>query len=303
MQCLPSDYTVVDLETTGLSPARDSIIEFAAVKVRDGLVVDQYSTLINPETPICRKVTMLSGITDEMLQDAPLIEAVLPECIQFIGLDIIVGHNISFDLSFLQPAAHALGLPLDNDYVDTLQLSRRLCPELENHKLCTLQQHFGVENPDAHRALSDCLCTHGCYQKLRELLGSSPLPQLPQQTAKRKSHISAHIRPSGFVMDPACAVEGSPLCGKMIVFTGELSISREEAAQLAVNAGAVLKTSVSCKTDYLVIGEQNISLVGDDGLSTKQEKALRLNAEGRGHIKFLTEAEFLSLAGKEPVSV
>lgn len=300
MQCLPSDYTVVDLETTGLSPTSDSIIEFAAVKVRDGLVVDQYSTLINPETPICREVTMLSGITDEMLQNAPLIEAVLPECIQFIGLDIIVGHNISFDLSFLQPAAHALGLPLDNDYVDTLQLSRRLCPELENHKLCTLQQHFGVENPDAHRALSDCLCTHGCYQKLRELLGSSPLPQ---QITKRKSRISAHIRPGDFVMDPACAVEGSPLCGKIIVFTGELSISRQEAAQLAVNAGAVLKTSVSCKTDYLVIGEQDISLVGDDGLSTKQEKALRLNAEGRGHIKLLTEAEFLSLAGKEPVSV
>ena len=300
MQCLPSDYTVVDLETTGLSPTSDSIIEFAAVKVRDGLVVDQYSTLINPETPICREVTMLSGITDEMLQDAPLIEAVLPECIQFIGLDILVGHNISFDLSFLQPAAHALGLSLDNDYVDTLQLSRRLCPELENHKLCTLQQHFGVKNPEAHRALSDCLCTHGCYQKLRELLGSSPLPQ---QIPKRKSRISAHIRPSDFVMDPVCAVEGSPLCGKMIVFTGELSISRQEAAQLAVNAGAVLKTSVSCKTDYLVIGEQDISLVGDDGLSTKQEKALRLNAEGRGHIKFLTEAEFLRLAGKEPVSV
>ena len=300
MQGLPSDYTVVDLETTGLSPTSDSIIEFAAVKVRDGLVVDQYSTLINPETPICRKVTMLSGITDEMLQDAPLIEAVLPECIQFIGLDIIVGHNISFDLSFLQPAAHALGLSLDNDYVDTLQLSRRLCPELENHKLCTLQQHFGVKNPEAHRALSDCLCTHGCYQKLRELLGSSPLPQ---QIPKRKSRISAHIHPSDFVMDPVCAVEGSPLCGKMIVFTGELSISRQEAAQLAVNAGAVLKTSVSCKTDYLVIGEQDISLVGDDGLSTKQEKALRLNAEGRGHIKFLTEAEFLRLAGKEPVSV
>lgn len=300
MQCLPSDYTVVDLETTGLSPARDSIIEFAAVKIRDGLVVDQYSTLINPETSICREVTMLSGITDEMLQDAPLIEAVLPECIQFIGLDIIVGHNISFDLSFLQPAAHALGLPLDNDYVDTLQLSRRLCPELENHKLCTLQQHFGVENPEAHRALSDCLCTHDCYQKLRELLGSSPLPQ---QITKRKSRISAHICPGDFVMDPACAVEGSPLCGKIIVFTGELSISRQEAAQLAVNAGAVLKTSVSFKTDYLVIGKQDISLVGDDGLSTKQEKALRLNAEGRGHIKFLTEAEFLSLAGKEPVSV
>lgn len=300
MQCLPSDYTVVDLETTGLSPARDSIIEFAAVKIRDGLVVDQYSTLINPEAPICREVTILTGITDEMLQDAPLIEAVLPECIQFIGQDIIIGHNISFDLSFLRPAAHALGLPLDNDYVDTLQLSRRLCPELENHKLCTLQQHFGVENPDAHRALSDGLCTHGCYQKLRELLGSSPLPQ---QITKRKSRISAHIRPGDFVMDPACAVEGSPLCGKMIVFTGELSISREEAAQLAVNAGAVLKTSVSCKTDYLVIGKQDLALVGDDGLSTKQEKAIRLNAEGRGHIKFLTEAEFLSLAWKEPVSV
>lgn len=300
MQCLPSDYTVVDLETTGLSPARDSIIEFAAVKIRDGLVVDQYSTLINPETSICREVTILTGITDEMLQDAPLIEAVLPECIQFIGQDIIIGHNISFDLSFLRPAAHALGLPLDNDYVDTLQLSRRLCPELENHKLCTLQQHFGVENQDAHRALSDCLCTHGCYQKLRELLGSSPLPQ---QITKRKSRISAHIRPGDFVMDPACAVEGSPLCGKIIVFTGELSISRQEAAQLAVNAGAVLKTSVSCKTDYLVIGEQDLALVGDDGLSTKQEKALRLNAEGRGHIKFLTEAEFLSLAWKEPVSV
>ena len=121
------DFTAIDVETTGLNPKTEKMIEIGAVKVRDGKIVAKYDSLINPGKKLEERIIELTGITDEMLADAPLPEKVLPEFFDFIGEDILLGHSIMFDYSFLKRAAVNMGLvkSKDNRYgIDTLRIAR-----------------------------------------------------------------------------------------------------------------------------------------------------------------------------------
>ena len=163
------DYTVIDLETTGLSPSVCEIIECAAVKVRDGVVVDSYSRLVRPYIAVPPFITALTGISNLMLRDEADIEHVLPEYLGFIGDDIVVGHNVGFDIGFLCAASRRMcGDEFANDYIDNMRLSRRLFPGERHHRLCDLEQRFGLHNERAHRALADTLLTQQCYERLKQ---------------------------------------------------------------------------------------------------------------------------------------
>ena len=133
-------FCVLDLETTGGSPATCEITEIGAVKYQGGELVGSFQTLVDPGLPIPPSIVILTGITEVMVHDAPKIEAALPSFLEFIGASVIVGHNIRFDLSFLNTAAIRLGYPkLKNKSVDTASLARRLVrPEVRNLKLRTL---------------------------------------------------------------------------------------------------------------------------------------------------------------------
>lgn len=163
-----TDYVVVDLETTGFSPADCGITELGAVRVRDGQITAEFSSLVNSGCEIPDNVTAITGITNEMVQSAPPLDCVLPGFLDFIGDDVIVGHNIAFDINFLYDAALLLdGRTVSNDYINTVTLARSVYPELSNHKLQTLQKHCGLTNDCAHRALSDVRCTQQLYELLR----------------------------------------------------------------------------------------------------------------------------------------
>lgn len=166
---LPSSYTVIDVETTGLDPEHDLLIETAALRVRDSVVVDRYSSLINPGVPISDFISHLTGITNEELSSAPAVIDVLPEFIDFIGDDILVGHNVNFDVNFLYDNIEKhLGKHFTNDYVDTLRLSKRFFKDAPSFKLSFLADYLSVKVDVSHRALSDCETTNQIYQKLVE---------------------------------------------------------------------------------------------------------------------------------------
>ena len=115
-------------------------------------------------------ITGLTGITNEMLEDAPGPEEILPKAHAFLEDRVLLGHNVQFDVNFLYDAFEQwLGRPLRNDFLDTLRLSRKLLPELPHHRLSDLAAALGVRYEGAHRAEADCRITHGCYLKLREL--------------------------------------------------------------------------------------------------------------------------------------
>ena len=135
------DYCVLDTETTGLSAYYDEVIEIGILRVRGGAVVDQYSQLIHPEYPIDGFITMLTGITNEMVAGMPSITEVKDAVLSFIGNDIIVGHNTSFDIRFLNAG---FGDEIKNEYMDTMQFARKVYTELGHHRLSDLSEYLGL---------------------------------------------------------------------------------------------------------------------------------------------------------------
>lgn len=170
------DYVVFDLETTGLSPETDEIIEISGIKVRDGQAVEEFSTLVNPGRPIPYGAMRVNGITDEMVRDAPGLGAALEGFLAFAGSDILVGHNIhTFDMPFLyKGAARVLKRTVPNDYVDTLYLAKGCLPGLCRYRLTDIAAHFGIGTEGAHRALKDCAMNQECYEQMGKLLEAIP---------------------------------------------------------------------------------------------------------------------------------
>lgn len=171
------NYVVIDIETTGLDPAECSIIELSAIRYESGIMIDKFSTLVRPHVCTQNKdgnemymdlfISELTGISNEMLRHAPYIEAVLGDFRKFIRGDVLVGHNIPFDISFIDKAFSEYdGSHLINDYIDTCQLSRDMLPDLEHHSLKYMSEYFGVDYSGAHRSLKDCELTNLCYLNL-----------------------------------------------------------------------------------------------------------------------------------------
>lgn len=165
------NYVVFDLETTGISPEEDSIIEISAIKVKGHEPVAEFDTLINPGIHIPAGATNVNGITDDMVREAPGLREALPDFLTFIEGEILVGHNIqSFDLLFLYRAAEELlGIGVPNDYVDTLFMAKACLPQLGRHRLTDISAYFHIDTDGAHRALSDCIMNQKCYEEMGKL--------------------------------------------------------------------------------------------------------------------------------------
>ena len=164
---------VIDVETSGLAAARDRVIEIGAVRIEAGRIVAEYDTLIEVDTPIHWAAERVHGISREMLRGQPEPKTVWPEVAEFVGVSLIVGHNVQFDLRFVRQELYRCGLELRNRSKCTVHLSRRLLPHLPNHKLETVARHLLGELPAdcrMHRALDDARLTARVWL---ELMGNS----------------------------------------------------------------------------------------------------------------------------------
>ncbi|MGH9280367.1 MAG: DEDD exonuclease domain-containing protein, partial [Acidimicrobiales bacterium] len=184
-------FCVVDLETTGGSPATCAITEIGAVKVRGGECIGTFHTLVNPGLPIPPEIVILTGITETMVGPAPRVENVLPDLCEFMDGTVLVGHNLRFDTSFLDAALTAHHYPrLTHPRVDTCALARRLVrDEVPNCRLSTLSRQFRLSHQPCHRALDDALATADLLHALLEraaglgVLGLDDLIALPTLAA------------------------------------------------------------------------------------------------------------------------
>ena len=175
-QNLDDTYVVFDIETTGLSKEKEMITEIGAVKVADGKIIDRFSTFVNPQRPISAEITKLTGITDDMVKDAPTTENVLPEFLKFCEDTVLVAHNASFDTGFIRIAAERAGLgELHHTIVDTLELARALLPELNKHKLDIVCEHLGVTLNGHHRAVNDAEATAEVFIKFLDMLAEKKI--------------------------------------------------------------------------------------------------------------------------------
>jgi DNA polymerase-3 subunit epsilon len=312
-----SDYVCLDLETTGLSKVYSDIIEIGLCRVRNNEIVDTYTTLIHPdenknyreyvvviddegehyyyddedddydeepEPIIPSYITRITGIDDEMIKGKPYFKDVANEIKTFIGNDIILGHHVSFDIGFL---GEAFKESLENDYIDTMGLSKTLIKDSKNFKLTTLCKYFKI-NRKAHRSINDVLNTIDLYN---ELFNYAKENNLTLEYNRNSHYDYKDIKPTINVGE----IEMNPLFGMLVCFTGSLDrMIRKDAMQFVVNKGGDVQPSVTKKTNLLVLGDNSMCKAIKDGKSIKYKKALQLMEEGQD-IKVIDESMFYEL--------
>lgn len=192
-----NNYTVIDLEMTGLHPKSDKVIEIGAIKVKNGKIVDTYAMMVNPMMVIPQRITELTGITNEDVSRGEDMDVAMVGLLRFIDGEELVGQNITFDYSFIKQWAINKRIPLEVKAYDTLKLARQLLPVEQPKNLEALCEYFGINRENAHRALDDAEETRQIFEKLVDLAiekNDEKLlePRLLQYKAKRQTPATAH---------------------------------------------------------------------------------------------------------------
>lgn len=289
---IPDKFVAIDVETTGLNPNWNEIIEVSAVRYIGGQEVDAFESFVRPTRPVGAFITLLTGITDSMVAEAPTKTEIMPELRAFIGDSVLLGHNVHFDINFLYDAIEDAGAPhLSNDFIDTMGLLRRIKGAEAPGSLAAAAQAYSISAPGHHRAGWDSRCAAELFLRL---VSSGELQPEHMRPPKRQYHSLSEIVPESDNIDPY-----NPCYGKTFVFTGALThFLRTEAMQEVVNRGGNCKKAVTKNTNFLVEGDFDHVDVGEDGESTKQQKARELQLKGYD-ICVISESAFLDMLGDD----
>ncbi len=190
-QSLDSAYVVFDLETTGLSAVNNRIIEIGAVKVERGRITERFSTFVNPQEPIPFEIEQLTGISDEMVLDAPVIGDVLPDFLKFCEGCVLIAHNASFDAGFIEENCRKLGIPTDFTVGDTVAMARLLLPTLNKFKLDHVAKALNIPLNHHHRAVDDAACTAEIFVKFLEMFRARDVFTLDQVNELGRANAAA----------------------------------------------------------------------------------------------------------------
>lgn len=284
---LPNDYIVLNLKTTGLDFQFDDIIEIAAIRVVNDLIDDSFSSLVRPALPIDDFVTAMTGITNEMLSNAPSISEILPSFLSFIGNSLIVSHCAAFHIRFIYDLCESLSFPpFSNDYVDILRLSKKTFKGETHYRLSDLSARFGLESAIERRALLDATRIYQCYCHIKNFIAENSISLKSKPAARPKRKI---IDTNNIEID-----ESSPLFNRAFAFTGTLEkMTRTEAAQMVVSHGGIFCETVRKDTNFLVLGVTDYAKT--NGLkSNKQKRAEQLRLNGND-IEIISENVFYDM--------
>lgn len=276
------EYVVLDTETTGFSRNDDRIVEIAVVHYKDGKEINRFRSLINPQIPISPAASAVNHITNEDVASAPTIEAVLSDVLRVIDRNLVVGHNVSFDLGFLGCAIPQEHEDLEIEYIDTASLSKRAFPGLGSYKLVDLVAKLKISDSQTHRALGDVELTAKLFEACRTAIADAYKKELAERKMERERKKA----------EKALAFKWSPLLEKNFVFTGDFENDRDQLQEELEKVGANLRPQVNRNTDYLVAGE--LANLPQWALERKYLKAKEFLDKG-GKLQIITEKEFLLL--------
>ena len=302
------DFVAIDFETATSDPNSACAVGLAFV-VGLEVVATTHRLIQPPGNQYAQGNIHVHGIYPEDTEHAPDFLTVWQELHPMLAGKALIAHNARFDMSVIKASLAAYGDPYvqqyaDFKYIDSIAMARDLVPGRKNLAACA--QCLGVELSHHHNAECDAVACaqiaitcqpHIRIQELSDLVlpvrTPTPVPRGRNPRSGPKYHPNVHpkeIRPQVTFFDP-----NHPFYQKSLVFTGELSIDRREAMQRAVNVGAIIKTAVSRKTDFLVVGRQYNGPGGTATVSNKEEKARAILAEGKSRLRLLSEREFLHL--------
>lgn len=273
-------YTVLDFETTGLSPYTDRIVEIGACKVSDGQILMTYHQYVDPEMPISPDASAVNHITNAMVSGKPKIYELLPSLLSFIGDDIVVAHNASFDMQFLAHSCMQYRFICPQVSFDSMIL-KELWPDIPNRKLSTFLDVSGIENKNAHSAAGDA----GALALLMILAMKMPYQITPPKDFDFGYSVG-HFTGTVEKVD-------DKLHGLKFVITGEIDgYEREDFEKMIATHGGRCTLKVSPSTDYLIVGSFKNLPVGY--ISAKEEFARKLSAEG-GKVKIISQEDFYAM--------
>lgn len=310
----PLDFSVIDFETATIEMSSACSIGIACVK--NNAIIGEFYSLVKP-TPlsVSAKNFEIHGISVDDLRDAPGFQEVWADVQNIIqNSKYIIAHNAQFDMSVLHETSKASHFEIDNfQYIDSINL----CSCYSNgagNGLDTIARYFEVDNDHHHNALNDAITAANCvikaveqskYKSFLDLVSKDNNVKIKQFKDLKSNKLFGGFRKfnSINVNDITATTsqfdDSHPFYGKNIVVTGEFEqYSRTEIIQAIVDVGGIVKNTVGKKTDILVYGEQDNRIVGEDGLSGKQEKAIALIDQGY-NINIINEERFLEIMNKK----
>lgn len=270
--------SVVDLETTGLSHRSDKIVEIGIISFEGNATVSEFESLVNPLKQISAEASAVNGISDAMVSDAPTFSDISLKVWGNISESVLAAYNATFDTSFLKEQLEESGLSGQIEYFDIMSLARIAFPDMRSRKLTSVATELGYRRDQTHRALDDAKMAAFVMQKSFERIKQNELDELRRAEEAK----AERVRKYG----------NSPLFDKLIAFTGEFNVSREELESMAEKTGAIVKKSVVMKLDYLVVGD--VKNLPEWALERKIRKADRYIAKGC-EITKISESDYLKL--------
>lgn len=292
---LLSDYIVFDIETTGLDSSYDEVIEIGAIKIKNNKIVSKFNNLVKPKNAIDEYITELTGITNEMVKDAPTIEEVLPDFMDYIDNDILIGHNVNFDINFIYDNLYRNKLDvLTNNFIDTMRISRKLLPNLSHHRLIDLARYFEIDTTNNHRTLKDCEITMNVYENLKEI-ALRKYDNVDEFKNVFKKHKKEGLRAKDIVSTNTEFDVDNLFYDKYVAITGTLEkMLRKEAMQIIVDLGGHCEDGVTKKTNFLILGNNDYNPILRGKKSSKLIKAETLKLEGKD-IEIISENVFYDI--------
>ncbi|AZK44487.1 hypothetical protein EEI45_06885 [Erysipelothrix piscisicarius] len=251
------DYTILNVSTTDFDYFYGKIIRIQAKKYRDFNLVSEFDQFINPGESINPYITQNTGITNEMVQDMPLIHTIAPEFLNYIKDDIIVGHNINFDINFLYDSFIDSNINISNDFIDTLRLSRIIVRDLSNHKLNTLVDYFNI-NDSFNRTFSTEYRNKIYLELYKTNIRENSINNYLQAKKKKQCSKSTDFSLIRSKLNNEDIDDSNLFFGKHVCITGKLIYStKAELYQALANLGAKIQNNVTKDTDYLILGDLN----------------------------------------------
>lgn len=296
----PKDYVLLDIETTGLSPEYDSIIEIGAVKVSGDKITDEFQSFVAYDDELPEFITELTGITDEMLAGAPSADEVIRNFDVFVGDNTIVGYNVNFDINFLYDYFETfLNKELQNNFIDCMRIARKLYPSEKHHRLKDMVEIYDISVEKVHRALDDCKATKTVFDKLHdEVLVKY---QTKENFCKlfKSVYYSNKLNANDIKTTNTEFDVTHPVYDRNFVFTGTLEkMTRAEAMQTVVDLGGKVQNNVTSETNFLILGNNDYCTTIKNGKSNKQKKAESMMLKGKD-IVILPENVFYDMIGDE----
>ena len=295
----PEEYVLLDIETTGLSPAYDSIIEIGAIKVRDNRITEEFQSFVAYDDELPEFITELTGITDDMLADAPSADEVITDFEKFVGNSIIVGYNVNFDINFLYDYFEKyLDKKFQNNFIDCMRIARKLYPAEKHHRLKDMVEIYGISVEKSHRALDDCKTTKELFNNLHnEVIEKYQTTELFSEQFKSK--YGYKLNANDITTNNTEFDTTHPVYDRSFVFTGTLEkMTRAEAMQIVVDLGGKVQNNITKDTNFLVLGNNDYCSTIKDGKSNKQKKAESMMLKGKD-IVILSEDVFYDMIGEE----